>query len=107
MSVEGISCKVCLIFRLPSSRLAWAAGNLVYCNYGGRYDRPLYGPQPTRVSVDDSSTSVYVEFSSELIPAYIEEDRFMVCCLETMDMCDQVAYGDGWQGQYRVSQKER
>ena len=102
----NLNSKIILDFRLPSSRLAWAAGNLVYGNYGGRYDRPLFGPQPTRVERsrrDDNSSVVYVEFSAELAPVYIEEDRFMVCCLDNVDMCDQVPYGEGWQGEYRVS----
>jgi len=28
----------------------------------------------------------------------LEEDRFFVCCLENVDLCDQVPYGQGWEG---------
>ena len=79
--------------RLPASRLAWAASNLVY----GNTDNPLQGPQPTNVSVTENT--IVVSFSSGLAPVLVEEeDRFMVCCLATMEECDGVAYGEGWEG---------
>ena len=78
--------------RLPASRLAWAASHLVY----GNTDNPLYGPQPTNVSTTENS--IIVTFSSALKPVVVEEDRFMVCCLASMEECDEVAYGDGWKG---------
>ena len=85
--------------RLPSSRLAWAALNLVY---GAKYDEddtsrpPLTGPQPLGMTTDGSSMTV--QFSQELEEALREDDRFMVCCLSSMDECDQAVYGEGWVG---------
>ena len=81
--------------RLPASRLAWAASNLVY----GMADRPLNGPKPVSVSFGNTAqTNIVVTFSAPIEPVVIEEDRFMVCCLSSMDECDQTAYGTGWQG---------
>jgi len=78
--------------RLPAERLAWAALNLHY-----EYNEfPLNGPLPNAIKTNSSHASV--EFSAELEPVFIEEDRFMVCCLASMDECDQVAYGKGWEG---------
>ena len=89
--------------RLPSSRLALAALNLVY---GAKYDNegtsrpPLNGPQPIEMSQlsDESGSSIMVKFSQELEEAPLEQDRFMVCCLSEMDECDQAVYGEGWVG---------
>merc|ERR1719384_132134 len=69
--------------RLPATRLAWAASNLVYNNT----DSPLYGPQPTNVSI--TGNTIVVSFSSALKPVLVEEDRFMVCCLASTDECDE------------------
>ena len=81
--------------RLPASRLAWAASNLVY----GMADKPVNGPQPSSVSFKNSDrTSVLVTFSAALEPVVLEDDRFMVCCLSSMDECDKTPYGAGWQG---------
>ena len=80
--------------RIPSTRLAWAASNLVY----GNTENPLYGPQPTNVSVSEDKTTIIVSFSSPLKPVLVEEDRFMVCCLATMEECDGVGYTEGWKG---------
>jgi len=81
--------------RLPAERLAWAALNLHY-ELEEDFGFPLNGPIPTAILKNTSHASV--EFSADLEPVYIEEDRFMVCCLASMDECDQVAYGQGWQG---------
>ena len=80
--------------RLPASRLAWAASNLVY----GNTDNPLYGPQPTNVSVSEDKNTIIVSFSAALKPVVVEEDRFMVCCLGSLAECDEVGYSEGWQG---------
>merc|ERR1711936_311411 len=80
--------------RIPSTRLAWAASNLVY----GNTENPLHGPQPTNVSVSEDKTTIIVSFSSPLRPVVVEEDRFMVCCLLTMEECDGVGYTEGWKG---------
>ena len=87
--------------RLPSSRLALAALNLVY---GAKYDNegtsrpPLNGPQPLEMTNDEAGSMITVKFSQELEEAPQEQDRFMVCCLAEMDECDQAVYGEGWVG---------
>ena len=87
--------------RLPATRLAWAASNLVY----GNHELPLQGPQV--ISVDEESpegrdvvTGINVTFSAALRTPALEADRFMVCCMESMDLCDEWNYGteQGWQG---------
>merc|ERR1711971_935971 len=84
--------------RLPASRLAWAASNLVY----GMTDKPINGPQPLSVSFKNSDrTSALVTFSAALEPVVVEDDRFMVCCLPSMDECDKTPYGAGWRGEDR------
>ena len=81
--------------RLPASRLAWAASNLVY----GMTEKPMDGPRPLSVNFKNSErTSVLVTFSSALEPVVVEDDRFMVCCLASMEECDKASYGAGWQG---------
>ena len=88
--------------RLPSSRLSWAALNLVY---GDLYEDllalpPLMGPRPIAVHVDYTtvSSSIKITFDAELEPVLREEDRFMVCCLASMAECDAHHYGEGWEG---------
>ena len=39
-----------------------------------------------------------ISFTGSMKPVSIESDRFMVCCLQTMEECDKVLYGRGWQG---------
>ena len=78
--------------RLPATRLGWAAANMVY----DLQDRPLHGPLPSIVSVDNQE--VILSFSSPISPIVVEDDRFMVCCEATAEECDQLAYGEGWQG---------
>jgi len=88
--------------RLPATRLAWAASNLVYGNSG----QPLQGPQVIRVDEEspegskDVVTGINVTFSAVLREPALEDDRFMVCCSESMDLCDESNYGQeqGWQG---------
>ena len=87
--------------RLPATRLAWAASNLVY----GNTDHPLQGPQVDRVDEEspggrDVVTGINVTFSSQIREPALEDDRFMVCCMESMDLCDERNYGQeqGWQG---------
>ena len=83
--------------RLPASRLGWAGLNLVY----GQTDLPLYGPQPRNLSLAEDRTSLTITFSQSLKPVVVEEDRFMVCCMETSELCDSRPYewsGLGWQG---------
>jgi len=81
--------------RLPAERLAWAATNLAY----GITERPLAGPLPTSVSFKDTErSSMVITFSQALDDVTIEDDRFMVCCLNTAAECDQVSYGEGWKG---------
>ena len=87
--------------RLPATRLAWAASNLVY----GNQDLPLQGPQVVRVDEEspegrDVVTGINVTFSAALRTPALEADRFMVCCMERMDLCDEKNYGQqqGWQG---------
>merc|ERR1719450_789722 len=87
--------------RLPATRLAWAASNLVY----GNTDLPLQGPQVLKVDEEspegrDIVTGINVTFSAALRQPALEEDRFMVCCMESMDLCEERNYGQeqGWQG---------
>ena len=88
--------------RLPATRLGWAAINLVY----GRQDLPLQGPQVLRVDEEspeglrDVVTGINVTFSASLRAPALEADRFMVCCMERMELCDEKNYGQeqGWQG---------
>ena len=80
--------------RIPSTRLAWAASNLVY----GKTENPLYGPQPNNISISEDKNTIIVSFTSPLKPVLVEEDRFMVCCLATTEECDGVGYTEGWQG---------
>ena len=83
--------------RLPATRLGWAGLHLVY----GQTSLPLYGPQPQNLSLAEDRTSLTITFSQSLKPVLVEEDRFMVCCLETSQLCDSRPYewsGLGWQG---------
>ena len=81
--------------RLPAERLAWAATNLAY----GITERPLAGPLPTSISFKDTErSSMVITFSQALDDVTIEDDRFMVCCLDSTADCDQVSYGEGWKG---------
>lgn len=85
--------------QLPATRLAWAAMAQVYPEANEMLGRPLLGPVVTRVTASAGNVLLYVEFSQELELMASEEDRFMVCCQETMDQCDNMAYGgEGWQG---------
>ena len=79
--------------RLPATRLAWAAANMVY----GLHDRPLHGPLVSEL-VLFNTWQIILNFTSPLSPVIIEDDRFMVCCEATAEDCDQLPYGDGWQG---------
>ena len=66
--------------RLPAERLAWAATNLAY----GITERPLAGPLPTSISFKDTErSSMVITFSQALDDVTIEDDRFMVCCLNS------------------------
>ena len=89
--------------RLPATRLAWAASNLVY----GNHELPLQGPQVIKVDEEspegrDVVTGINVTFSAALRTPALEADRFMVCCVEggPMELCDEKNYGQplGWQG---------
>ena len=82
--------------RLPATRLGWAASNLVY----GNTEFPLHGPLPLNVTRSQANI-LTVTFSQALKPVLIESDRFMVCCMETTELCDSRPYewgGVGWQG---------
>ena len=65
----------------------------------GSLGEPLAGPRPLSVSLEgrDQST-VLVTFTEPLKLVVVEEDRFMVCCLASMEECDGAAYGSGWRG---------
>ena len=83
--------------RLPATRLGWAASHLVF----GNQERPLHGPLPLNVSMNQDNTTTTITFSQNLRPIRVEEDRFMVCCMETTELCDGRPYewsGVGWQG---------
>ena len=82
-----------LFCRLPARRLAWAASNLVY----KKTEYPLYGPFPNGISLTGPS-GLTISFTGSMKPVSIDSDRFMVCCLQTMEECDKVLYGRGWQG---------
>ena len=83
--------------RLPASRLGWAASHLVY----GNQELPLHGPLPLNISLGQDTTQLTISFSANLKPVLMEEDRFMVCCMESTEQCDTRPYqwsGVGWQG---------
>ena len=48
----------------------------------------------------DTVTGINVTFSAALRQPALEDDRFMVCCMESMDLCEERNYGQeqGWQG---------
>ena len=87
--------------RLPASRLGWAAASSVYS-----LERPWAGPEVVSVvwgndtvtrEAGGVSSSVMIKFSEYLTWSWREGDTpftpFHVCCLQTMEDCDQVSEG--------------
>ena len=86
--------------RLPASRLGWAAANLVY----GQEDKPLQGPQLTEIQRDGVlmelkvklnlntilQDTIIITFDADVKLEAMEDNRFMICCMEDIDLCDQV-----------------
>ena len=87
--------------RLPASRLGWAAANLVY----GQEDKPLQGPQLTEIQRDGVmelkmklafslntilQDTITITFDADVKLEALEDNRFMICCMEDIDLCDQV-----------------
>ena len=86
--------------RLPASRLGWAAANLVY----GQDDKPLEAPRWDSILTHGVNllkcncqlrytmlqTNVTIEFKADVKLEAMEDDRFMVCCLENRNDCSQV-----------------
>ena len=77
--------------RLPATRLGWAAANKVYS-----LERPGAGPEVISVvwGNDTGMNSVTIRFSEYLTWSWQEGDTpftpFHLCCMETMEDCDQV-----------------
>ena len=67
--------------------------------YGDMYESadlapPLRGPQPLGVVVTSDNATLTITFDAELEPVLREEDRFMICCLVSMDQCDSHHYNE-------------
>ena len=55
---------------------------------------PLQGPQPLGVVVTSDNATLTITFDAELEPVLREEERFMICCLASMDQCDSHHYNE-------------